>query len=183
MTVKSGTHSIGPENGRLTISTYKAGMGAKVGHDLVLEARRWSGTVEANPDDPSSCSVQVAVDTRSFEVVQASGGVKPLSDKDSADIRKNMDDKVLQTSKFPEITFRSTHVTPNAITGDLTIMGKTNPVTLDLTTQNSGPETTLTGRATVTQTQFGIKPFSAMMGALKVKDDVDMQVELSLPSA
>ncbi len=183
MTVKSGTHSIGPENGRLTISTYKAGMGAKVGHDLVLEARRWSGTVQANADDPSSCSVQVAIDARSFEVIQASGGVKALSDKDSADIRKNMDDKVLQTSKFPEITFRSTQVTPDAIAGDLTIVGNTRPVTLDLTVLNGGSGTTLTGRTTVTQSEFGIKPFSAMMGALKVKDDVDMQVELTLPSA
>lgn len=183
MTVKSGTHTIGPENGRLTISTYKAGMGAKVGHDLVLEARRWSGTVEANPDDPSACSVQVTIDARSFEVIQASGGVKALSDKDSADIRKNMDDKVLQTSKYPEITFRSTQVTPTAITGDLTIVGNTRPVTLDLSVRDGAGDTTLTGRTTVTQSQFGIKPFSAMMGALKVKDDVDMQVELTLPSA
>ena len=183
MTVKSGTHSIGPENGRLTISTYKSGMGAKVGHDLVLEARRWSGTVDVNPDNPGASSVQVTVDARSFEVVQASGGVKPLSDKDSADIRKNMDDKVLQTSRFPEITFRSTQVTPTSIAGDLTIVGNTQPVTLALSVQDGAGETTITGRTTVTQTKFGIKPFSAMMGALKVKDDVDMQVELSLPSA
>ncbi len=183
MTIKSGTHSIGPENGRLTLSTYKAGMGAKVGHDLVLEARRWSGTVEATPDDPSACSVQVSIDARSFEVVQASGGVKALSDKDSADIRRNMDDKVLQTSKFPEITFRSTEVTPTAITGDLTIVGNTRPVTLSLDVQDGAADTTVTGRATITQSQFGIKPFSAMMGALKVKDDVDIQVELTLPSA
>ncbi len=183
MTVKSGTHSIGPENGRLTMSTYKAGMGAKVGHDLVLEARRWSGTVEANPDNPSASSVQVTIDARSFEIVSASGGVKALSDKDSADIRKNMDDKVLQTNKYPEITFRSTQVSPTAIQGDLTIVGQTQPATLNLSVQEGSGDTTITGRATVTQTKFGIKPFSAMMGALKVKDDVDIQVELTLPSA
>ena len=183
MTLKSGTHSIGPENGRLTLNTSKAGMGSKVGHDLVLEARRWSGTLEANPDNPEACSVQVTVDSRSFEVVQASGGVKALSEKDSADIRKNIDDKVLQTSRFPEITFRSTQVTPSAISGDLTIVGNTRPVTLNLSVQDGGGGTTLTGRTTVTQSEFGIKPFSAMMGALKVKHDVDMQVELTLPSA
>lgn len=183
MTVKSGTHSIGPENGRLTISTYKAGMGAKIGHDLVLEARRWSGTVEVNAENPSASGVQVTIDARSFEVVQATGGVKALSDKDSADIAKNIDDKVLQTAKHPEITFRSTQVSPTSIQGDLTLLGKTQPVTLALTVQEGAGDTTLTGSATVTQTKFGIKPFSAMMGALKVKDDVDMQVEITLPSA
>jgi len=183
MTVKSGTHSIGPENGRLTISTFKAGMGAKVGHDLVLEARRWNGTVEVNADNPTASSVEVTIDARSFEIVSATGGVKALSDKDSADIAKNMNDKVLQTGKFPDITFRSTQVSPTAIQGDLTIVGNTQPVSLQLSTQDGAGDTTMTGRATVTQTKFGIKPFSAMMGALKVKDDVDMQVELTLPSA
>ncbi|MBA2752490.1 MAG: YceI family protein [Actinobacteria bacterium] len=76
MTVKSGSHTIGPANGQLTISTYVGGMGAKMGHDLVLEAKRWSGTVNLDADNPAASSVQVTVDATSLEVVQASGGLK-----------------------------------------------------------------------------------------------------------
>lgn len=184
MTIKSGSHSIGPENGKLTINTYVGGMGSKMGHDLVLEATRWSGTLELNPDDPGSCSVEVTVDPRSLEVIQATGGLKPLSDKDKGDIAQNQE-KTLQPGKFPEISFKSTSVKGNvpklSLQGDLTIMGNTKPVTLEVMVEENGSETRVSGKTTVVQTEFGVKPYSKM-GALKVKDPVDIQVELTLPS-
>ena len=185
MTIKSGSHSIGPDNGKLTINTYVGGMGSKMGHDLVLEATRWSGTVELNADDPSACRVEVSVDPRSLEVIQATGGIKPLSDKDKGDIAQNQE-KTLQSGKFPEISFKSTSVSGTApklsLQGDLTIMGNTKPVTLDVEVEDGGSETRLTGKTTIVQTDHGVKPYSKM-GALKVKDPVDLHVELTLPSA
>ena len=185
MTVKSGTHSIGPENGKLTINTYVGGMGSKMGHDLVLEAKRWSGTANLDPDNPGSSSVQVTVDVRSLEVIQATGGLKPLSDKDKNDIAQNQE-KTLQSNKFPEITFQSTQVSGNppklTVQGDLTIVGNTRPVALDVAVEDSAGTTQLTGTTTIVQTEFGIKPYSKM-GALKVKDPIDLKVVLTLPSA
>jgi hypothetical protein len=35
---------------------------------------------------------------------------------------------------------------------------------------------------TIVQSQFGIKPFSAMMGALKVKDEVEVNLDVALPA-
>jgi len=185
MTVKSGSHTIGPANGQLTISTYVGGMGAKMGHDLVLEAKRWSGTVNFDADNPAASSVQVTVDATSLEVVQASGGLKPLTDKDKGDIAQNQE-KALQSGKHPEITFESTAVSGNppavSLQGNLTIVGNTKPATLDLAVEDSGGETRVTGKTQLQQTDFGVKPYSKM-GALKVKDEVDMQIVLALPSA
>jgi len=185
MTVKSGTHPIGPENGRLTVNTYVGGMGAKMGHDLVLEATRWSGSVDLEADNPSASKIQVTVDARSLEVVQATGGLKPLSDKDKGDIAQNQE-KTLQSGKHPEITFQSTAITGTAprltVTGNLSIAGSSRPVTLDVDVEDSGNETRLTGKTTLVQTEFGVKPYSKM-GALKVKDPVDLQVTVTLPSA
>jgi hypothetical protein len=42
-------------------------------------------------------------------------------------------------------------------------------------------DTKVTGRTSLTQSKFGIKPFSAMMGALKVKDNVEIEFEADLP--
>jgi polyisoprenoid-binding protein YceI len=185
MTVKSGTHSIGPENGKLTINTYVGGMGSKMGHDLVLEATRWNGTVNLDADNPGASDVQVRVDAGSLEILEASGGIKGLSDKDRREIASNQD-KTLQTGKFPEITFQSTAVsgTPPRISvqGNLTIMGTTRPVTLDVNVEDGAGETRLTGTTTLVQTDFGVKPYSKL-GALKVKDPVDMRIVLTLPSA
>ena len=185
MTIKSGSHSIGPESGKLTINTYVGGMGSKAGHDLVLEATRWSGTVNLDADDPAATSVEVTVDPRALEILQATGGVKALSDKDRGEIASNSD-KTLNTAKHPEITFRSTGVNGRApslaLTGDLTISGTTRPVTLDVDVQDGPGETRITGRTTLVQSEFGVKPYSKL-GVLKVKDPVELEINLSLPSA
>ncbi len=185
MTVKSGSHSVGPSNGQLTVNTYVGGMGAKMGHDLVLEAKRWSGTVNLDAGNPSASSVQVTVDASSLEVLQATGGLKPLTDKDRGEIAQNQE-KTLQYRKHPEITFRSTGVTgapPRvSVQGNLTIMGNSRPCTLDVTVEDGSGTSVLTGTTRITQTDFGIKPYSKI-GVLKVKDEIDFKVVLNLPSA
>ncbi len=186
MTLKSGTYSIGPDVGILTLSTFRAGMGAKVGHDLVLEATRWSGTAELDPDNPASSHVQVTVDPSSLELKSATGGVKPISAKDREDISKNINDKILQTKKYPEITFESTEVVGSppqlSAQGNLTVVGQTRPASLDLAVEEGAGGTRIVATTTITQSDFGIKPFSAMLGALKVRDAVDLQVDITLPS-
>lgn len=185
MTIKSGSHSIGPENGKLTVSTYVGGMGSKAGHDLILEATRWSGTVNVDADNPAATSIQVSVDPRSLEILQATGGVKALSDKDRTDIAANSD-KTLNTGKYPEIVFTSTGVTGAAprltLKGDLTIAGSTRPVSLEVTVQDGPGETRFTGKTVLNHSDFGVKPYSKL-GVLKIKDPVDLQIELNLPSA
>ncbi|MDQ3896730.1 MAG: YceI family protein [Actinomycetota bacterium] len=157
-------------------------MGAKLAHDLTLRATRWSGTLHVD-DSPAGCSASVTVDPSSIEIVEARGGVKGLSDKDRRDIDKNINEKVLETGKHSELTFESTSVSgspPNfKAAGNMTIKGTTRPVNLDL--HVSG--TTVTAKTTISQKDFGIKPFSAMMGAIKLRDDVDFQLTVNLPSA
>ena len=185
MTIKSGSHSIGPENGKLTFNTYVGGMGSKMGHDLVLEATKWRGTVNLDADNPSATSIDVTVDIRNFAILSATGGIKALSDGDRSDIAKNSD-KTLNTGKYPEITFKSTGVSgfaPNLrLNGNLTVSGSTKPVTLDVNVVDGPSETKFTARTQISHAAFGIKPYSKI-GVLKIKDEVDVQVELSLPSA
>ena len=134
-------------------------------------------------DNPAACSATLSVDPRSIEIVEAVGGVKGLSDKDRRDIAKNIDEKVLQTSKYPELKFQSTSVSGSEptfkVAGEMTITGTTRPVNVDLTVNG----TQVTARTRISQKDFGIKPFSAMMGAIKLRDDVDFELTLDLPPA
>ncbi|HET7487461.1 MAG TPA: YceI family protein [Acidimicrobiales bacterium] len=184
MTVKSGSHSIGPENGRVTFNTYVGGMGSKLGHDLVIEATRWRGTVNLDAGNPAATRIDATIDARSWNIIQAQGGVKPLSGGDRDEIAKNSD-KTLNTGKFPEITFTSTGVqgaAPNLkLQGNLTISGQSQPVTLDVRVQDGPSETKFTATGRIAQTAFGVKPYSKL-GALKVKDEIDVQIEVTLPA-
>jgi polyisoprenoid-binding protein YceI len=179
MALTTGEHTLGPSSGRLLIKTGRAGLGRSVGHDLTIEVTRWSATATV-ADDPAGSSVTATIETGSFEVREGVGGVKPLSSSDKADIVRNIGGKVLKTRQHPMITFSSTSVagTPEAFTvdGDLTIMGVTRPVTVR--GQVSGDR--LTGSATVVQTEWGIKPYSAMLGQLKVADAVRIEFDLDV---
>jgi polyisoprenoid-binding protein YceI len=158
-------------------------MGAKLAHDLVLTASQWSGTMNVDADNPAASGASLTVDARSIEIIEAVGGMKSLSDKDRRDIAKNIDDKVLETGKHPQLTFESTSVSGSApnfnAAGNMTIKGTTRPVNVALNVNG----TTVTAKTSISQKDFGIKPFSAMMGAIKLRDDVDFEVTVDLPSA
>jgi polyisoprenoid-binding protein YceI len=179
MAPSSGTYQIGPHDGSLTARTSKAGVGAKLAHNLVLEAKSWSGTITFDADNPAASTGEVTVQTSSLEIIDHSSGVKPLSDKDRKDIAKNLD-KSLETKEHPDITFRSTSVTGSGsdytVEGDLTIAGQTRPARLDVTVDSN--KVVVKGR--VVQTEFGIKPYSAMMGALKIADAVEIEGTFAL---
>jgi len=169
MSIPEGTHNIGPSNGSLTVKTGKEGAAAKMGHDLVIAVNSWDATIEGG-DSPS---IKLTADPSSLEVVEGSGGAKPLSDKDKGDIKKSIDKKVLGSS---QISFTSSEVSDSAAKGDLSIAGKSSSVNVPLKV-NGG---TISGSITLSQSEFGIKQFSAMMGALKVKDQVTVEFEATL---
>ena len=176
MGIQSGSHEIGPSNGSLKIKTKREGAAAKAGHDLVLDAKSWSGTVEVG----DNTSIELSVDSSSIEIESGSGGAKPLTDKDKADIKKSMDDKVLGGS---DITFKSTEASldggSGSAKGDLSIAGSSDTVNVPL---NVGDDGTVKASITLSQSDFGIKQFKALMGALKVGDQVEVEIDAKLPT-
>ncbi len=174
----AGIHTLGPENASLQVKTYREGMAAKAGHDLVIDVTRWDATV-----DLAAASIELHADGRSLEVREGLGGVKPLTDKDRREIRRTIDDKVLLGRP---IAFRSTAVRlpedaggPLVVEGELTIAGATRPVTTRL---DVGADGRVGGTIPLTQSQWGIKPYRGLMGALKVRDELEIVLEARLPA-
>ena len=85
MVVHAGRHRFGPGNGRILLRTARDGLAAQAGHDLTIEAARWSGELTVHEDlSPASLSVQV--DLGSLTVREGTGGLKPLTDADRRDL-------------------------------------------------------------------------------------------------
>lgn len=166
MSIPEGTHNIGPSNGSLKVKTGREGAAAKAGHDLVLGVNSWDATIEGG-DSPT---IKLTADPASMEVIQGTGGAKPLGDKEKADIKKSIKDKVLGSS---EISFQSTDVTDSTAKGELSIAGTTSSVDVPLNVNGS----TISGSIALSQSDFGIKQFKALMGALKVTDQVTVEFE------
>jgi polyisoprenoid-binding protein YceI len=181
--MRAGTYGLGPANGQLILKTGRTGLGRRAGHDLTIEVTQWEATATVDPADPAASSVTVTVDVDSFAIREGTGGVKPLTDGDRAEIKRTLQREILHTERHPSITFQSTQVTGTpesfAIEGELTIVDQTRQVTVR---GSAGDGDRLRGGATVVQSQFGIKPYSAFFGALKLADEVEIAFELGVPS-
>jgi polyisoprenoid-binding protein YceI len=175
----AGAYRLGPESGRLLVNTTRTGLGAKAGHDLTIEVTRWHGHATVDTAVPANSSVTIQVDVDSFQVRQGTGGVKPLTGTDRAEIHKTLK-QVLHTAQHPTITFRSSRVDGSAASfacdGELTIMGVTHPVAL----QGRVTDGRVVGGASVVQSRWGIRPYSAFFGALRLRDEVKVDFDVAL---
>ena len=181
--VSAGRHKVGADRDRLVLRTRRDGMAASVGHDLVIEITHWSGELTV-ADDGTPTALDASLDMTSLTVRDGTGGVKPLTDKDKRDIRSNMR-KVLSLDRFPEATFGSASFQPGGdgggtVSGTLTLAGQSGPFRLQVTS-GGGDHYHATG--SVAQSSFGIKPYSGFFGALKVRDAVDVEVDVDLSQA
>ena len=161
--------AFGPENARLTVRTGRSGAAAKAGHDLLIEVTEWSGTLDPDGDP----AVTLSADPRSLRVIEGTGGMQALDDEDRAGIEQTIDDEVL---KGGAIEFRSTRFDglPGPVEGELELAGARRPIGIELARGEDGG---VTGTAIVTQSDWGMKPYSALFGTLKVADEVEVRVE------
>ena len=174
--------AIGPATGTLTLHTGVEGKAAKMGHALTIGLSDWAAEVTLEQGAPTSVTLRAGL--ASFEVQRGEGGVKPLSDKDKRTIRDSALNS-LSADKHPDVTFASTAVQPRdggwSIDGQLTVAGVPRPARIDVDLADAGDLVSLSALVPVVQTEHGVKPYSAMMGALKLRDRVDVRVAATVP--
>jgi polyisoprenoid-binding protein YceI len=183
MAVHAGPQELGTNRGRIVLHTFRDGLAAQAGHDLTIEVGRWSGVLSLN-DDLSPAGLDARIDLNSLIVREGTGGLKPLTDRDRREIAVTAR-KTLAVDRHPEATFTATDFKPDAggglITGTFTLAGAARP--LQLQVSKTGPDR-YHATGSVVQSQHGIKPYSGFLGALKVRDavEVDVDVDLSEPA-
>lgn len=154
----------------ITIHVGKAGLLSAAAHEHWVSARIASGSI-----DETGLRVE-------FKVRSAGLIIKPdpkVDAKTRAQIQKDMDEMTLEIAKYPEIAFRSTHVSPAGagqfkVDGSLTLHGVSKPVSV--TVKREGES--FTGHTVIKQTDFGIKPISIAGGTIRIKDPVDIDFEV-----
>ena len=173
MPLGPGPHTFGPENATLTVRTKRTGAASKAGHDLVIEVTSWSATLDPDADPV----LTLTADSRSLRVVEGTGGIQALDERDKAAIAQTIDAEVL---KGTPIEFRSGAVElggdggPGTVSGELELAGRRHPISFELV---AGDDGRLSGTAVVRQSDWGMKPYTALFGTLKVADEVEVAVE------
>ena len=94
-----------------------------------------------------------------------------------------MQNEVLESSKYPEIAFESTHIDDEAdgfkVNGNLTLHGVMRPVLINVKNKNG----IYVGSAYIKQTDFDIRPIQVGGGLVKVKDELEIKFAIYLTRA
>jgi polyisoprenoid-binding protein YceI len=160
-------------DGELLIRTGVKGRAARMGHRLTIVMTRWQATVSWAGAEP--VAAELAVETDSFDVLRGEGGVKGLSGPEKTLVRSNAL-KSLDAGRFPEIRFTAETIDKTddgyRLTGKLHIRGKSRQHVIDLRTEDLGDSWRMSAESGVRQTDYGVKPYSLLMGSVQVADDV-----------
>ena len=151
------------------VYTFREGLLSAVGHDLCLRVERFGVEITG---DASAPSILARFDAASLRVT---GDVSPA---DARKIEGHAAGDVLAARKFPTIELRSTRVVRDGerarVEANLTLHGATRPIAFDAVADASDWR----AEVRLDQRDFGIKPFTAMLGALRVRPDVLVRVRV-----
>ncbi len=176
------TWKLEPADGELTVLTGVAGPAAKMGHRLTIAMQSWHATVDWRGKAPGAVLLEVDVD--SLQVLQGEGGVTPLSGPEKGIVRANAL-KSLDAKKFPKIRFTADDIAKTAggyrLTGTVEIHGTSRPQVVDLAVGEDGGDWVMSAEVPVTQSDFKVKPYSLLMGTMKVADEVTVRFSARHP--
>lgn len=172
-------HRVDPEASELRIRVDPEGPMARLGHSHVIGGSVISGSVVTG-QRPADTRIDIRIDATALEVDRpewrASEGLKPELDASAvAGTLENMrSESVLDVQRHPEISIRSTAVSGPEWLPDVNVRirlrGVVREVEVPVAVQR-GPRRIVAGGAfELRQTDFGIEPFSAAGGALRVSD-------------
>ncbi len=160
------------------VLTFKEGVLSALAHDLEIVVKRF--TIELADD----LAIDARFDAGSLTVAHAMKEGRPsdaLGDGDKRKIEKTIATDVLDTRRFPEIRFVAPAPTAAgdgfAYRGQLTLHGKTRAV--EARSQVSGAHQV--AELVLHQPDFGIKPYSAMLGTLKIQPDIRVRIRVPWP--
>jgi polyisoprenoid-binding protein YceI len=171
----SRTFTVDTEHSRALIDVGKSGAFSFAGHTHEVEAPLTSGVIHLDPDALARSDVRLEFNAAAMRV---SGKNEPPADVPKV-TEAMLGEQVLDVKRYPTIVFESTSVAGRgappaldlSIVGKLTIRDTTKPVTAPVAIKLDGATLTATGKFTIKQTDFGIKPIS-VGGVVKVKDDL-----------
>jgi hypothetical protein len=180
---------IDPNRSVIQIITYRGGRLARLGHNHVIAAREIAGTVWVRPQlQDSSLELRISVEKLTVDEPQLRVGrgaefpaEVPQNARDGT--RQNMlSAGLLNREKFPQIFVRSAGIqgTASAATFALEVEFKGQRYNLQVPAEirfDSG-QVSAQGRTTLLQSSLGLTPFSVMLGALQVKDQLDIEYDI-----
>ncbi|MEN0062577.1 MAG: YceI family protein [Myxococcota bacterium] len=188
------TYSLKPADSALFVVVFndQTTVASGLGHDHAISPRTFDGSVTWDPEDLSACKVQISFpvselfpDLPGFRELAGLDPDGAVNDNQKEQIKKNfLKSSQLNGPKFPTIRYASTHCAPSKqagrvnVTGQLTIRGTALTVTVPMKIQASGASFAAQGSFEALHSDFGFKPFTNLLGALRNEDRMKFVIDV-----
>jgi polyisoprenoid-binding protein YceI len=177
----------------LSIKVYKGGTLAAAGHNHLIASHDLSGVIYLS-DEPLRTSFEVqlpldslTVDEAALRAAEHSSDFPPaVPDSAREGTRHNMlGPALLDSADYPQITLRALALeadagAPGSVRAHVLVevRGTTHEIVLPVSYERAPTTLTVNAESTLRQSELGLKPFSAMLGALQVQDEMRIGLHL-----
>jgi hypothetical protein len=175
----------------LTIQAFRGGALAKAGHNHVIASHTLAGTLYV-PADPGRATfeihmpvVELTIDEAVLRAKENSADFPPdIPDSAKEGTRRNMlSAALLDGEHFPEVVLRSERLEPAPGAAgsqwiahvEVTVRDHTSSVVVPVNYEQQGDQIVVSGELPLEQSDLGLTPFSALLGALQVVDELKIR--------
>ncbi len=171
------------DESEIRVLVYRSGTLARLGHNHVITSYSLLGSVTL-PDNPTDAHfefmmpvVPLAVDEPDQRAEEGAEFSSPVSDAAREGTHKNMmKPEVLDGDQFPAVAVKSTAIERAGddfeVSFQVGLKGATHELKAPVHLTLEGVALTATGQFTFKQTDVGMTPFTAALGALAVRDEL-----------
>ncbi|MPZ20687.1 MAG: hypothetical protein GEV06_22675 [Luteitalea sp.] len=170
---------IDPAKTNVGIHVGRSGIFGFAGHEHEIAVPAVQGQITLDRADVTKSTIAAEFDATALNVT---GKGEPPEDVPEVQ-QVMLSERVLDVQKYPTITFHSRRIAlvqqssdrmTLRVAGDLTLHGVTRPLSVPVQARLTADGLTASGKATVRQTDFGIRPVTAGAGTVRVKDEVEI---------
>jgi polyisoprenoid-binding protein YceI len=179
--VAVGNYLLDKRASKFTVRAFASGLLSALGHNPTIAIRNFSGRVNFDPSAPEQGSLRVEIQADSLEVTD------DIKSTDRKEMESTMNEKVLEVSKYPTITFDSKAASAKQLSegrfqvnlnGTLSLHGATGAVPVAAQVTLLGDMLRASGEFSILQRDYRIPLVSVAGGTLKLKDELKFAFDI-----
>jgi polyisoprenoid-binding protein YceI len=175
-------YAIDPKRSTFTVRALATGLLSSFGHSPTISIPDFSGEIRLNPEAIEQSSIRLVIRSASLTVMD------DIREKDRAEINGGMQQEVLESDSYPEIVYECSSFSGSRIgegqywgslNGELSLHGVTRSQPIAIRISLNGDVLRATGDFAVRQSDYEIRPVSAVGGTIKLKDELKFSFDIS----
>jgi polyisoprenoid-binding protein YceI len=170
------------EGSTFTVKAFAAGLLSALGHNPTIAIPDFEGEIILNPDALEQSSLRMVIHSAFLAVTD------DISQKDRDEINRRMHEEVLESDSFPAVVYECSRVSASktgegqywaALNGELTMHGVKRSQPVSARVSVNGASLRAMGEFSIRQSDYEIRPVSALGGTVKLKDELKLSFDIS----